>query len=448
VPINDDDNLRHVGVLGMHWGQHKAEESGGGGRSRSGSSKPSGSESSKKDNIFDPKKSTVEKNAAILKKNPNAAVVNYGALKKSKLTPEQLDARNKKIRNIAIGVGLGLTVLAGGVLYAKNKKAVDGAIGGFLQKFGKKKVSDLPTASNLADKILDKASSPISEKEASIFKQLGIKKIKTQQDAVAANFVTAWLGHDANRFAAISDDAYNALDDADVVIKSGQQIKRVTKITNEVLRDGAYVSFDPDDVNRYNAFLPALWKVNSGGASAKVYEMSMEAVHDIKSPSAKKRIDVFADLLRTDTDFQSHFMGFSARHDDPMDFAKKNYNILASGLVDHDSAVTKTYIEEIKRRGYNALIDDNDAGRLAKSPLILLDSKSVLQKGQTELTREHRLEALNKINPMAGESLATTVDVLTSPSPENEIYKMFGMKTPSSKEFFDTYYDALTRPPF
>jgi hypothetical protein len=102
-------DLKHIGVVGMRWGVHKDDESGRSEKAR-------------------------RINSDILKKNPNAAVVNYDIFKKIPLSPAEIETRNRNIRNVAIGVGIGLTVAAGAILYTKNKKAVDGAIGNFFKK--------------------------------------------------------------------------------------------------------------------------------------------------------------------------------------------------------------------------------------------------------------------------------------------------------------------------
>lgn len=83
------NSLQHVGVLGMHWGHR----SGGSGNSSS----------SKSDH-----------------------------------------GNTHTARNVAIGIGVGLTVVGAGLLYSRNKKLVDGLVSSSLQKSGKTKVKDLP----------------------------------------------------------------------------------------------------------------------------------------------------------------------------------------------------------------------------------------------------------------------------------------------------------------
>lgn len=440
MPINKKNNyLKHTGVLGMHWGIRKTEDSTIG--TGTSSSKMA---SSVQKVMLDSRRSVAEKNAAILKINPNAAVVNYSAFKKPDPSPKQISERNQRIKNIAIGLGIGVTVAAGAILYARNKKAVDGAIGGFLQKFGSKKLDELPN------------SSPLSKAEKAVFEKYGIKGVKTKQDEVTANFVSSWLNHNAHRSDPISDEIYDRLDDSDVSLKPGQILKRITQNAEGKIGDNMFVSFEEDDNNRYAAFMPALWKVNARlPGKPAAYALSMEALSEIKSPSAKKRIDIFADLIKNNPSLRKEFAaGFlddidaaaGVSEKSPLAFAKENYHNMSTNLINRDSSMSKAYLAEVKRRGYNALIDDNDAGRLARSPLILLNSETVRKKGVNRITKSTTREVLSKIKPMSGESLDMTDIVLGRSHPPDPFFEDLGIKMPSPTDFFNRYYSAMTNP--
>lgn len=92
---NYDKHLKHYGVKGMKWGHRKSYET----------EIKKITPKSTPQNIFGHKQSVEERNAAILKADPHAHVLDRSKLK-IQPSREEVDARNKKIRNIAIGVGV------------------------------------------------------------------------------------------------------------------------------------------------------------------------------------------------------------------------------------------------------------------------------------------------------------------------------------------------------
>lgn len=364
--------LSHYGVLGMRWGVRKEDELVG--RKRVAAEKT-------KANL----RATVDNNSDILRKNKYAAVANLDAAKtpRSEAEAAAIRARNKKI---AIGVGVGLTVAAGALLYAANKDKVDAAVSEALAKLsGKKPETNIQRMPG----------------DYSLYQKHKIN-ITTEQDAVKANFLSEWLRHDAHRTDTITQQAYEKLSTDELRLKAGQTLHRVTTNGGEVLRDGAYVSFDPDDANRYKAFLPPLWKTNGFGGGPNIFSMSMSATSELTSPSAKNRVDIFTTLLKNDKEFAKYW---HYDRGDAHKFALSRYNKMALNLCDRDNVATKKYLAEVKRLGYNALVDDNDAGRLARTPLILLDvAKSITTNSITKLSDWDLADAANSIKPMAAES--------------------------------------------
>lgn len=59
------------------------------------------------------------------------------------------------------------------------------------------------------------------------------------------------------------------------------------------------------------------------------------------------------------------------------DDVKNNFYRYQVNLIDRDNPLTKEYFRLAQAKGFNAVIDYNDAGRLADSPLILINGNKV-----------------------------------------------------------------------
>lgn len=406
----DLNSLAHYGKKGMKWGVINEDDISGGGRG--GSDRSVGS--SKVIALSAKKRNSQELNAEILRQNKYAAVANIPTKSNSKKepSPEEIAARREQIKKVALGVGIGLTVAAGAVVYARNKTMVDNALKASLIKLQNKKPTDLENGLNeklddvekLGKKVTEFEKLGLTRADYNTYKACGLK-VDNPHDPVINNWVANWLSSDIHRYDAISEDAYKTLDDKDLTLKAGQTFHRVTTNGKEILRNNAYVSFEPDDVNRYQAFLPAMWKVN-GQEEKQVYLMSMRAISDIKSPSRKARIDILKDMLDTDPSFALDCGYDKLGSDSTHNHALKIYNQLATGLVNRDSPITQKYLATVQSRGYNALVDDNDAGRLAKTPMILLDTANTIrQNGMQALTKDNLRAAAQAVVPMDSESI-------------------------------------------
>ena len=54
------------------------------------------------------------------------------------------------------------------------------------------------------------------------------------------------------------------------------------------------------------------------------------------------------------------------------------YQSFMKRLSNTENPEVKEFFEEVQRRGYNAVVDGNDAGTLSKNPLILLNPSSLI----------------------------------------------------------------------
>lgn len=254
-----------------------------------------------------------------------------------------------------------------------------------------------------------------------------LSKITGGQKISYDDFMKKYMGSETRLFDTISEDAYSQLSDVDIKLTTGQVFHRVSTsdeqsltykvkglfgIETSVTKDRLYLAFTEEDVNRYRAVLPKYWWKKWGFTNTSGYDVAYKALTDIKSPSAKARIDIYTNLLKTDTDSRKIAEGYcrdiiaytgksyaNASSMSAEELSRRTYTYFAAMLNDTTSSMGKKYIEAIKNLGYNAIIDDNDAGRLSDSPIIVLDPiKNVIRSGAEVLgSREIKNAAENLV---------------------------------------------------
>lgn len=212
----------------------------------------------------------------------------------------------------------------------------------------------------------------------------------------------------------------DTLSDKDYTVNSGNSIYRVSSKKNEVLgKKATYVTTNKHDRDEYAGnFAPLM---------DKAYEMKMSNINQLVSPSAKKRAKMYIDLYKNDPVFRRSFAGAVKKSTIPgaLGFggSKKTYmkrygNLsdeklnskrvlrLMSTTMQNSRKVRDSIVNETKARGYNALIDDNDAGSYSKAPLIVINAKKDLKISSVKpLTDKQMFDAFqrslnrtNKIN--------------------------------------------------
>lgn len=160
---------------------------------------------------------------------------------------------------------------------------------------------------------------------------------------------------------------FNKLSDNDIIVPKNKKITRLsTKSLEDYAQEGKhiYATIGKKDAALYKTALP---KMSRPG----IPRNSEYFVHDftLKKPvrvmSRKKAAEAFVELFGIDDGGR--------------------YGQFTTNLITRSNPDVKKYVEYIKSKGYDAIIDENDIG-WAKNPILLLDPTSVV-----ESTKIHKL---------------------------------------------------------
>lgn len=318
-----------------------------------------------------------------------------------------------------IGAGIATAVLAVGITYAVVN-----------DKQNKKIASEVKLASQIAR--FDK------ENSASYVKSVAIRSEKRKKD-LADSLAAAKLEKERfnsivpggkitykdywqkieiteiNRISGISKDAFDKMDDTPISVPAGHIFKRVSTDKEETLRKSIYATFKDEDSDRYQAVLPKFWNQWGIGSEAKGgYVVSIKAKEAIVSPSQKERVKALMELMDEPITGKPRNMFGNERSKEVTQTGKSwlvgdksdlssdaaalaMYRNFSLGLI-NESPLKSAYFDKLKSKGFNAIIDDNDAGKLSDSPMLIFDtSKSMERLGATVLNTESIAAARNRI---------------------------------------------------
>lgn len=245
-----------------------------------------------------------------------------------------------------------------------------------------------------------------------------------------------------NEHPVLSKENYDKLSTSNSsVIKKGDSLSRISgdpEINKRSNSDKMYVVRNKNDIKRYQSHLPdadierQLMDEGVVGYIPSVYNVKYKVLKDLITPSDKEQVDIFIKTLSDDPDRKyaknlfdfnqrswmndNHEVGGIAKKDrdliDTMDkeelgrrlyytFMKSTTYSQAPKIKDLNNA----YYSEIIKKGYNAVHDDNDRGRLSDDPLLILDSHNLLSRAsarkisekQREKDKQNVMELINRI---------------------------------------------------
>jgi hypothetical protein len=188
------------------------------------------------------------------------------------------------------------------------------------------------------------------------------------------------------------------------VLKKGTILNRATTNPNETNTGKAYATFKKWDSLGYMArSMPFM----------KTFNMRMKVTKDLISPSKKERVDAFIDLckkngtmLKTLSEAQHQQIKFKSASAFEKQYHKMSeaqlraraYNDLSLALG-FNKEIRDTYFKELKKRGYNMVLDDTDAQALAHSPIIIFERAGSLKVASVDRVTVKYLYDFAKGNP-------------------------------------------------
>lgn len=225
-------------------------------------------------------------------------------------------------------------------------------------------------------------------------------------------------------------DKYMGLFGKNLSSRAASEAKRAEKVSN--------ATGDLDDIANAK-------KLREYSDNLKVYQLKLESTKKLKVPSDENAAHITASLLK-ERDFKDNVIASiqdskekmrrpqqqilfkqaeNALRKDPNRMSKSEkvavYKALNLSLVNHNAqeiAAQNRFYSELKKKGYNALLDYNDkeySSYHAKRPMIVFDTDSVKLQSVTQtnpkvvdrLYRKYNTERILK------ESVASTVGIVT-----------------------------------
>ena len=181
------------------------------------------------------------------------------------------------------------------------------------------------------------------------------------------------------------EEWYNNLSTGKEYIRKNHTLKRVVRGVDEnTLSGNLYVAKNKQDAEMYRATIPYIQKKGKAGANTyhTVYQMELKTKKKLAMPSQKERVDTFMDQLNTPGGKQwLKQNGYRGEIDElnKKELGLKYYQRFNKYAGNQDVKFNQQYFNSIKKKGYQALIDDNDAGIWSREPVILLSPKGTVR---------------------------------------------------------------------
>ena len=187
------------------------------------------------------------------------------------------------------------------------------------------------------------------------------------------------------------------LDSTSMTIKKGSKFHRVTANPTTEKKGYAYVSFKDEDVKGYRKEI-STWLDECQGA-AKTFDLTMVAKKDIKVAGEVEKINTFLDLLGTEkldnmailrakknskSVYSNELAGKPKRLKDALVKQGLNeevaeYYAIFSMNIYNNPQNKEAFINALKDKGYDAIVDTEDALAHRLQPIIVFERENTLK---------------------------------------------------------------------
>lgn len=171
----------------------------------------------------------------------------------------------------------------------------------------------------------------------------------------------------------------NSKDFVDTILKKNETMDRITKNIefNSDYTNRTFVANDFLDRALYKETMPAFWR--GQGYTGPVFKTEMKAINKIIAPSTNKTQKILEEAVSKNSEHVRSFFknnGTSMNSMTDGEITKKYFKALSGKIADLpvNDPFVKTYLDLLSKKGYNAVVDYNDAGGFASKPLILLNA--------------------------------------------------------------------------
>jgi hypothetical protein len=192
---------------------------------------------------------------------------------------------------------------------------------------------------------------------------------------------------------------YSELSTERRTIAAGEKFYRTSGVADESVPRTAneirYVSRTEADRVRYNAVLPRFTLKSGLKDVVPSYEHTLKTTQKLTLPSEKDRIDAFAELMDTKS-IEIGRKTYTGRELLKRSGYKKQVKQLDNTALGQqffsqmqdqawmNRGISDAYFQNLRKKGFNAVIDDNDIGVLSDDPIILLNPNGTVKSMQVK----------------------------------------------------------------
>lgn len=166
-----------------------------------------------------------------------------------------------------------------------------------------------------------------------------------------------------------------------VSLNKGQKVYHVTPKDIKQLREGQdlFISATKTDRDVYKAFLTMMMRKKGYGLDTPIKEVEFKLKENLKSPSNDEQRKIFESAYKAnkdifDRDIDSYYSKGERRSSD-------NYDAFIRTLDSKSSESKSKFYDEMKKNGYNAVLDQHDvtdSWMQAQRPLIVMGALNTL----------------------------------------------------------------------